>query len=59
MNNYIISYKNGNVLKMKAYSVEEDSEHFYVCGKSYAFDNPEYYILTKKHILSIVKESEK
>ena len=48
-----------NVLKMKAYNIEEDDKQFYVCGKSYACDNPEYYILSKKHILSIVKESEK
>lgn len=53
MNYYKITYKNGNTAFMQAYSVEEHDDKFYVCGKSYACDNPEWYTLTKNNIASI------
>lgn len=53
MKTYKINYKNGNQLTMQAYAVEHADGKYYVCGKSYACDNPEYYILSDKHIESI------
>ena len=52
--NYLITYHNGNTLQIRAYSVRHMANHkYYICGKAFVGDGPEWTILKDTYIKSI------
>lgn len=54
LTNYRITYHNGNTLQIRAYSVRHVSHKYYICGKAFVGDGPEWTILSDTHIRSII-----
>lgn len=53
MRKYEILYKNGNKVIINAYNVEHHDGRYYIAGKAYIGDGPEWLTLDDKQIVKI------
>lgn len=53
LSNYLITYRNGNTLQIRAYSVRHVAAKYYICGKAFVGDGPEWTVLRDTYIDSI------